>query len=82
MKYLLFCCTEENKLNTMSGSEMDAIMDETLGYIEELRKSGRYLASERLQPFEMATMVRVRNGKLSTTDGPFAETKRQAGTQR
>lgn len=79
MKYMLFCCTEEQKLNAMSEREMNAIMDETLSYIEELRKSGHYVASERLEPVETATMVRVRNGKLSTTDGPFAETKEQLG---
>ena len=67
MKYLLFCCTEENKLNTMSGSEMDAIMEETLVYIEELRKSGRYLASERLQPGDAINRFK---------------TLRQTGTQR
>jgi len=79
MKYVLFCCTEENKLNAMPKSEVDALMDETVAYIEALRKSGYLIASERLQPVETATMVRVRNGKLSTTDGPFAETKEQLG---
>lgn len=79
MKYMLMCCTEEKKLNAMSRSEMDALMAETVAYIEELHKSGHYIASERLQAVETATMVRVRNGKLSTTDGPFAETKEQLG---
>jgi hypothetical protein len=79
MKYLLMCCTEEKKLAALSKSECDALMDETQAYIEALRKNGHYIASERLQPVETATMVRVRNGKLSTTDGPFAETKEQFG---
>jgi len=79
MKYMLFCCTEEMKLDALSESEMGAVMDETWAYIEELRKSGRYITSERLQPVATATMVRVRNGKVSTTDGPFAETKEQVG---
>ncbi len=79
MKYALFCCTEEKTLNAMPKGEIDALMDETAAYIEALRKSGRYIASERLQSVETATMVRVRNGKLSTTDGPFAETKEQLG---
>ncbi len=79
MKYLFMCCTDEKKLTAMSKSECDALMDETQAYIEELRKSGHYIASERLQPIEMATTVRVRNGNLSTTDGPFAETKEQLG---
>ena len=79
MKYALFCCTEEKTLNAMPKGEIDALMDETAAYIEVLAKSGRYIASERLQSVESATMVRVRNGKLSTTDGPFAETKEQLG---
>lgn len=79
MKYLLFCCTEEKKLEAMSESEMNAVMEETYAYMEELRKSGHYITAERLQSVETATMVRVRNGKLSTTDGPFAETKEQLG---
>jgi hypothetical protein len=79
MKYLLLCCTEEKKLNALSKGEWDAVMDETRTYIEELRKSGHMIVSEALQPVETATMVRVRNGKLTTTDGPFAETKEQMG---
>ncbi|MGH8504105.1 MAG: YciI family protein [Gammaproteobacteria bacterium] len=79
MKYMLMCCAEEKKLNAMSRSEWDAVMNETRTYMEALRKSGHLIASEALQPVETATMVRIRNGKLSTTDGPFAETKEQLG---
>ncbi len=79
MKYVLLCCAEERELNAMPKSEMDALTDETVAYTEELGKSGQYIASERLQSVETATMVRVRNGELSTTDGPFAETKEQLG---
>ena len=79
MKYLFMCCTEEKKLAAMSKSECDTLMEETQAYVEELRKNGHYIASERLHPTETAITVRVRNGKLSTTDGPFAETKEQFG---
>ena len=48
---------------------------ECLAYDATLRQSGHCVASEALQPVETATTVRVRNGKLSITDGPFAETK-------
>jgi hypothetical protein len=41
----------------------------------DLRKSGLLIAAEALQPVETATTVRVRNGKVSISDGPFAETK-------
>jgi hypothetical protein len=49
--------------------------DECVGYDEEIRDRGQCLASEALQPVSTATTVRVRNGKLSITDGPLAETK-------
>ena len=79
MKYLLMCCTEEKKLAAMSKSECEALMNETSAYCEALHKSGYLIVAEALEPIEMATTVRVRNGKLSTTDGPFAETKEQFG---
>jgi hypothetical protein len=44
-----------------------------------MRKSGHYVAAEALQPVKTARTVRVRNGKTSITDGPFAETKEQLG---
>ena len=79
MKYLLFCCHEEKGLDTMSKSECDALMDETSAYCEALQKSGHLIVAEPLEPVQMATTVRVRNGKVSVTDGPFAETKEQIG---
>lgn len=70
MKYLCLVYSEEKNL--------DAVPDtECVAYDEEIRKSGHCLASEALQPVDTATTVRVRNGKLSVTDGPFAETKEQ-----
>jgi hypothetical protein len=71
MRYLCLVYLEEKRL--------DALIDESLAYDEVLRKSGHYLVSEALQPIETATTVRIRNGKLSITDGPFAETKEQLG---
>ena len=79
MKYLCLVYIEEKKLDAMSKNELDALIDESLAYDEVLRKSGHYLVSEALQPVETAATVRVRNGKVSTTDGPFAETKEQLG---
>jgi hypothetical protein len=54
-------------------------MEETIAYCEALKKSGHLLAVEQLEPVQMARTVRVRNGKLLATDGPFAETKEQVG---
>src|SRR2546425_7448501 len=79
MKYLLMCCTEEKKLTTMSKSECEALMDETSAYCAALQKSGHLIVAEPLEPVQMAMTVRVRNGKVSATDGPFAETKEQIG---
>ncbi len=70
MKYLCLVYAEENTLAAMTD-------DECIDYDAELRRSGRCFASESLQPVETATTVRVRSGKLSITDGPFAETKEQ-----
>ena len=79
MKFLLMCCTEEKKLTNMPKSEIEAIMEETSAYCDALQKSGTLITAEALEPVDMATTVRVRSGKLSTTDGPFAETKEQFG---
>ncbi len=77
MKYLCLVYNEEKKLDAMSKSEWDALAGESLAYDEELRKKGHFIVAQALQPVQTATIVRVRNGKLSTTDGPFAETKEQ-----
>jgi hypothetical protein len=79
MKYLCLIYDEERKLQGMAKSEMDALMGAYFAFTKELRASGQYLGGNDLQPVRNATTVRVRNGKLSTTDGPFAETKEQLG---
>lgn len=79
MKYLCLCYDEEAKLKAMSKSEWDAVVQEVYTYNEELRAKGQLIASQALQSVQTATTVRVRNGKVSTTDGPFAETKEQLG---
>ncbi len=79
MKYLCLIYYEEQKLNALSTRELDALIDEALAYDEVLRKSGHYLVSDALQSVQTATTLRVRNGKVSLTDGPFAETKEQLG---
>lgn len=79
MKYLLMCCTEEKKLADLSRSECDALMDETSAYCDALHKSGHLIMAQALEPVQAAITVRVRDKKLSTTDGPFAETKEQFG---
>ena len=79
MKYLCLIYDEEQKLDAMSKSESDAFMGEYFAFTEGIRESGQYVAGEALQPVQTATTVRIRNGRVSTTDGPFAETKEQLG---
>ncbi len=79
MRYLCLIYDEEKKLGAMSKSESDAFMGEYFAFTEGIQKSGHFLGGEALQPVQTATTVRVRNGKVSTTDGPFAETKEQLG---
>jgi len=79
MQYLCLCYDEEKKLQAMPKSEWDAIVREVYATNEELRQKGHLIAAQALQSVRTATTVRVRNGKVSTTDGPFAETKEQLG---
>jgi hypothetical protein len=79
MKYVCLVYLVEKDMNALSKREADACTEESLSYDEALRRSGHLLAAQALQPVETATTIRVRNGKLSTTDGPFAETKEQLG---
>jgi hypothetical protein len=70
MKYLCLVYGEEPKIMAMAP-------EHCVAYDEEIRASGKCVAAEALQPVATATTVRVRGGKLSVTDGPFAETKEQ-----
>jgi hypothetical protein len=79
MKYLCLIYENERNWETMPKEESDAVMGEYFTFTENLRTSGRYVAGEALQPTPTATTVRVRGGKVSTTDGPFAETKETLG---
>jgi len=79
MKYLCLAYEEESKLNSLSKSEWDVLRRETMDYVEELRNKGYLISAEPLKSVQTAATVRVRNGKLSITDGPFAETRETLG---
>ena len=79
MKYLCLVYLEEQTLNALPQNERVALSDESMAYCGELQKNGQLIAASPLHPVETATTVRVRGGKVSTTDGPFAETKEQLG---
>ena len=79
MKYLCLIYEDEKAWQQTPKDQVDAIMGEYFAFTDDIRKSGQYVAGEALQPTQTAATVRVRNGKTSTTDGPFAETKEQLG---
>ncbi len=79
MKYLCLAYEEEQKLNALTAKEWHALRQETLEYVDGLQKSGRLILTEPLKSATTAATVRVRDGNLSVTDGPFAETKEQIG---
>jgi len=79
MKYLCLVYLEEKILNAFPAHERQAISDKAMSYCDKLQKAGQLLAASPLHPVETATTVRVPEGKTSTTDGPFAETKEQLG---
>jgi hypothetical protein len=68
MKYLCLVYLEDDKFTAIADREC-------ANYADGLRERGVMVAGEALQPINTATTVRVRNGKVSVTDGPFAETK-------
>jgi hypothetical protein len=79
MKYLCMIYDDEKKIGAMSQDEMKQFMGEYGAYTQSVKDSGHYLGGNPLQPVHTATSIRSRNGKVSTTDGPFAETKEQLG---
>jgi hypothetical protein len=79
MKYLCLAFEEEQKLNALTREQWSSLRQETLDYVEILRDNGHLIVTEPLQSASSGVCIRVRSGSLSTTDGPFAETKEQLG---
>jgi hypothetical protein len=79
MKFMFMIYHDENVLDAMPKGEMQALIDSALDYDDEIRQSGHYIVSDALESSRTARTIRVRGGKVSTTDGPFAETKEQLG---
>ena len=79
MKYLCLIYDDEKVMAGMAKPDADAFMGEYFGFTNDIKQRGHYVAGEALHPVSTATTVRIRNGKVSTTDGPFAETKEQLG---
>jgi hypothetical protein len=79
MKFLGMAYEEERTLDELSEREWLELRKATLDYVEALRQSGRLIDTQALQSTTTASTVRVRDGKLTITDGPFAETKEVLG---
>ena len=79
MKYLCLIYENEKAWETMPKEESDQVMGEYMKFTDDIGKSGHLIGGEALQPTQSATTVRVRNGKVSATDGPYVETKEQLG---
>ena len=79
MKYICLGYIEPNKFEAMSESEQKAMLDECFSYDELLKKNGHFAGGEALQGPNTAMTLRWKNGKVSVTDGPYAETKEQIG---
>jgi hypothetical protein len=79
MRYLLMIAQDESTIAGATQEQGEAIMAEYAAFGEEMSTRGVLLGGERLQFTSDATTVRVRNGEVLTTDGPFAETKEQIG---
>lgn len=79
MQYLCLIYDAETIWSEMPEAERQKLHGDYMTFTEDIKKSGHFKAGEALQPTSTATTVRVRNGKTTTTDGPFAETREQLG---
>jgi len=79
MKYLCLIYDEENAVYSLPQNELHRLMEDYFAFDRSVKESGHYLGGNDLESVKAATTIRVRNGKVSTTDGPFAETKEQLG---
>jgi len=78
MKYLCLICAEK-VMEQMTEADAERHFEEYRTFIEDIRASGHYLGCNRLLPPDSATTIRVRQGKVAITDGPWVETKEQLG---
>ena len=79
MKYVCLGYIEEGKWENMSEPERESLMDECFAYDDVLRRNGHFVGGEALQSARNAITLRWQDGRISTTDGPYAETKEQLG---
>lgn len=79
MRYLCLVYCEDSAFAAMTPDEKRALDRDSLAYDRELERRGQFVAADALQPVRQSATVRVRDGRMSVFDGPFAETKEQLG---
>jgi hypothetical protein len=79
MKFVCFGYFDEKQWETIPEIKQNALMDDCFAYDEVLRKDGHFVGGEALQSAQKAATLRIRDGKVFVTDGPYAETKEQVG---
>jgi hypothetical protein len=79
MQYLLLIYSNQAEISKMDAATGKKMLEEYGAFTQSIVQSGNFKAGDRLQPVSTATTVRVREGKVLTTDGPFAETREQLG---
>ena len=77
MKYVALVYYQESIINSMTEKEWHDLNQECIAGVERLTDQGKFVTGQPLQPIETATTVRVRDGEVLISDGPFAETKEQ-----
>ncbi|HSD23457.1 MAG TPA: YciI family protein [Solirubrobacterales bacterium] len=79
MKFMFVIHHDEKVLDAMPEKQRQDLVDSAIEYAEEIRRSGHFIVSQALQRTSTARTIRVHAGKVTATDGPFAETKEQVG---
>jgi hypothetical protein len=79
MQYMLLIYNDSTLLDALHSGEEDGMMRDCLAHADELRRDGQLSESRMLKGRETAKSVRIRNGRMSATDGPFTETKEVLG---
>jgi hypothetical protein len=79
MQYLLLIYANEAQMTAMAPAELKSMTAEYMEFTKGIVQAGQFKAGDRLKPTSAASTVRVRNGQVATTDGPFAETREQLG---
>jgi hypothetical protein len=79
MQYLLLIYSNESHIASLPEDASAALLNEYRAFTQSIVKGGQFKSGDRLRPTSTATTVRVRDGKIVSTDGPFAETREQLG---